>query len=196
MPTCQSAVRPTSDRNIGPVFSHNAEYRCTTKDLLFRLRFIHCTMISPFILRCFSFSLTDYWKGEKLQVVLIKRNGLYLLCHIRGQMHVNMIIGEPAVKIIKCNVNIAVYWLKSNTISHGDYMYVFLGCYMPIQLPIKLLPSACDVRLFSPCTDSSHKLWDLQHSSHKLWDLQHFMFEQIDLHIFKAVINDYSSFFV
>ena len=194
MPTYQTAVRPTSGRNIGPVFSHNAEYQCTTTDLLFRLRFIHCTMISPFILRCFSFSLTDNWKGEKSQVVLIKCNGLYLLCHISGQMHVNMIIGEPAVKTIKNNVNIALYWLKSHTISHGDYMYVFLGCYLAIQLPLKLLPSAWDVRSFSPCTDSSHKLWDLQHLSHELWDLQHFMFEKIDLHIFQAVISDYSCF--
>ena len=38
-------------------------------------------------------------------MVLIKCNGLYLLFHISGQMHVNMIISEPAVKIIKCNVN-------------------------------------------------------------------------------------------
>ena len=65
-------------------------------------------------------------------------------------------------------------------------MYVFLGCYLLIQQPLKSLPSACDVRSFSPRTDSSHELWDLQH----------FMFEQIDLHIFKAVINAYSYFFV
>ena len=34
-----------------------------------------------------------------------------------------------------------------------------------------------DVTSFSPCTDSSHKLRDLQH----------FMSEQIDLHVFKAI---------
>ena len=47
-------------------------------------------------------------------------------------------------------------------------MYAFLGCYLPIQ---PLLTS------FSPCTDLSHKLRDLQH----------FMSEKIDLHVFKAI---------
>ena len=37
--------------------------------------------------------------------------------------------------------------------------------------------STCDGTSFSPCTDSSHKLRDLQHS----------MSEQIDLHFFKAI---------
>ena len=40
-------------------------------------------------------------------------------------MHVNVIISEPAVKIInKCNV-IAMYryGLKSQTASHGDFMF-------------------------------------------------------------------------
>ena len=56
-------------------------------------------------------------------------------------------------------------------------MYAFLGCYFPILPLLKLLPGACDVTSFSPCTDSSHKLQDLQH----------FMSEQIYLHIFKAI---------
>ena len=48
-------------------------------------------------------------------------------------MHMNMIISKPAIKISKkCNVNIAVFWLKSQTTSHGDFMYVLLGCYFPV----------------------------------------------------------------
>ena len=43
--------------------------------------------------------------------------------------------------------------------------------------PLKSLPGPCDVTSFSPCTDSSHELRDLQH----------FMSEQIDLHVFKAI---------
>ena len=42
---------------------------------------------------------------------------------------------------------------------------------------LKSLPGACDVTSFSPCTDSSHELQDLQQ----------FMSEQIDLHAFKAI---------
>ena len=56
-------------------------------------------------------------------------------------------------------------------------MYTFLGCYLAIQPLLKSLPFACDVTSFSPCTDSSHKLRDLQH----------FMSEQIDLHVFKEL---------
>ena len=54
-PASQPAVRPTSGRSTGPAFSDNAEYQCAITDLLFRLRFTHCAMVSPFILRCFSF---------------------------------------------------------------------------------------------------------------------------------------------
>ena len=52
-------------------------------------------------------------------------------------------------------------------------MYAILGCYLAIQSPLK----SCDVTSFSPCTDSSHELRDLQN----------FMSEQIDLHVFKAI---------
>ena len=44
-------------------------------------------------------------------------------------------------------------------------MYVFLGCYLAIQPPLKSLPGICDL-------------------SHELRDLQHFMSEKIDLHVF------------
>ena len=67
--------------------------------------------------------------------------------------------------------------MKSQTTSHGDFMYAFLGCYLAIQPPLKSLPGACDVTSFSPYTDSSHELRGLQH----------FMSEQIDLHVFKAI---------
>ena len=66
---------------------------------------------------------------------------------------------------------------KSQDTSHGDLMYAFLGCYLAIQTPLKSLPGACDVTSFSPCTDSSHELRDLQHC----------MSEQIVLHVFKAI---------
>ena len=67
--------------------------------------------------------------------------------------------------------------MKSQATSHGDFMYAYLGCYLATQPPLKSLPGMYDVTSFSPCTDSSHELRDLQH----------FMSEQIDLHIFKAI---------
>ena len=56
-------------------------------------------------------------------------------------------------------------------------MYAFLGCYLAIQLPLQSLSGVCNVTSFSPCTDSSHELQDLQH----------FMSKQIDLHVFEAI---------
>ena len=70
--------------------------------------------------------------------------------------------------------------MKSQTTSHGDFMYALLGCYLAIQLPLKSLPGVCDVTSFSPCTDSSHELRDLQH----------LMSEKIDLHAFKVITAD------
>ena len=62
-----------------------------------------------------------------------------------------------------CNISIYRYIVSpQQCTSHGDFMYVFLGCYLPIQPAIKSL-SAMLCRLFSPCTDLSHKLRDLQH---------------------------------
>ena len=57
LPTCLPAIRPTSGRRIVS-FSHNTEFKCANTDLLYRLRFIYCAMVSTFILPCFSFSLT------------------------------------------------------------------------------------------------------------------------------------------
>ena len=49
-------------------------------------------------------------------------------------------------------------------------MYTFLGCYLAIHPLLKSLPGACNITSFSPCTDSTQELRDLQH----------FMSEQID----------------
>ena len=67
--------------------------------------------------------------------------------------------------------------MKLQATSPGDFMYAFLGCYLAIQQSLKSLSGMFDVTSFSPCTDSSHELRDLQH----------FMSEQNDLYIFKAI---------
>ena len=61
----------------------------------------------------------------------------------------------------------------------------FLHCDHPSLLAVTG-NGICDIRSFSACTNSIRKQQDLQH----------FMFEQIDLHLFKVVINGYSYFFV
>ena len=110
LPPCLPAVRLTSGKRVGLVFSCNTEYQCTNTDLLFQLCFIHCAMVSPFVLPCFPFSLTGEWKGEKsLWRGVDESFGLYLLCHTNGQMQVCLI--ASSIKIInKCNVFL---WFKS-----------------------------------------------------------------------------------
>ena len=83
---------------------------CANTDLLFRLRFIHCAMESPFIIYCFPFSLTgeqnvrNRWRGVD------ELYGLYLLCHANGQMHMYLI--ASSVKVITKHVFV-VYRFKS-----------------------------------------------------------------------------------
>ena len=57
-------VRPTSGGRIGPVFL-TIQVIDPLPDLLIWLRFIHRTIVSPFILQNFSISLTHEWKDEK-----------------------------------------------------------------------------------------------------------------------------------
>ena len=49
-------------------------------------------------------------------------------------------ISEPAIKTNKHNVNIAVYCLKSQTTSHGEFMYVcVLGLLFANTAAIKII---------------------------------------------------------
>ena len=112
LPPCLPAVRPTSGGRIGPFLSHNTEYRLTNTDLLFRLRFIHCTLVSPFILPCLPFSLTGERKGKKsLWRGVDELHGFYLLRHANGQTHVCLI--ASSVKIIAIKRIAVVYGFKS-----------------------------------------------------------------------------------
>ena len=71
----------------------------------------------------------------------------------------NVIISEPAVKIFK--YNIAVHWLKSQTTSHGDFMYVLpLGLLFANTATIKIVTKHVRCRSFLPHTDLSYKLRD------------------------------------
>ena len=67
LPVCDmfiyTYVRPTSGGRIEAVFSRNAGYHHATTDLLIQWRFIHCAIVSPFILHCFSSSLTGELKN-------------------------------------------------------------------------------------------------------------------------------------
>ena len=132
---------------IGPLFSHNTGYGCATTDLLIQFWFIHCDIMSPFILHCFAFSLAGEWKVRNHWRGVDKLYGLYLLRHANGQMHVYLI--ASSIKIItQCNI-FAMYRFKSaSMVSSWDLrIYVFLGCDLPIQLLLKSLSIVCDDRL-------------------------------------------------
>ena len=119
LPACQLYVRmyvhvyirPTSSVRIGPVFSHNTGYWCATTDLLIRLRFIHCDIVGCFILHCFSFFWLVNKRWEITKEVSINCNGLYLLFHAKGEMHVYMVTWS--IKFINKHNVFAMYQFKS-----------------------------------------------------------------------------------
>ena len=94
-------MRPTSGRRIGPVFYSNTEYRYNM-DLLFQLRFIHCTMVSPFILHCFPFSLTGEQKVRNCWRGVDELYALYLLHHANGQIHVCLLLKLLPSTFLSC----------------------------------------------------------------------------------------------
>ena len=88
-------------------FSQCRIYWRATTDLLFWLRFIHCTMHSEFfhpLLLLFLFDwLMKMW--EITEVVSINCNGFYLLRHASGQMHVNIYDYQWASCMLKLLAN-------------------------------------------------------------------------------------------
>ena len=78
---------------------------------MFRLRFIHCTMVSPFILHCFpslwlvNKKVRNHWKGVN------ELYGSYLLHHANGQIHVYLLY-YPLIFFKKSN-GFAVCQFKS-----------------------------------------------------------------------------------
>ena len=79
------AVGPTNGGKMGHAFSHDQGNHCTNTDLLIWLWFIYCTMVSPFILHCFSFCENVKQKDEKLLEVSVIYSSLYFLFHVNGQ---------------------------------------------------------------------------------------------------------------
>ena len=133
LPASLPAVRPTSGGRIGPVFSHNTEYRLANTDLLFRLRFIHCTLVSPFILPCLPFSLTGERKGEKsLWRGVDELYGFYLLRHANAKCTCAWL--HHPLKLLPLSA-----LLSCMDSSHQDGLMLRLVCMllgydMPIQL--------------------------------------------------------------
>ena len=107
LPTGSPAVRLTNGKRIGLVFSHNTKYPCANTSLLFWLRFIHCTMVSPFILHCFPFTSTGEQKGEELLEMCW---WVLLLILINGKIPMYLIVSS--IKIITRRVFV-VNWFKS-----------------------------------------------------------------------------------
>ena len=87
----------------------------------------------------------------------------YPVHHPNGQIHMNIIINAPAIG--KCNF-ITMHWFKSQTKCYDEIMfidlYVFLRCYLPIYLLLKIVNMHCILLEYSVAselaTDSSCKL--------------------------------------
>ena len=113
--------------------------------MLFRLRFIHYAMVSPFILYCFSF-LFDWWT-KMWEICWRGVDELYGLHHANDQMHMYVI--ASSIEIIILSAMFLPYtdsnqpgWLHNEI-----YICKFLGCDLPIKLLIKSLSSILYDRL-------------------------------------------------
>ena len=112
---------------------------------MFRLRFIHCTMVSPFILHCFPFSSTGEWKGKKSlkRCRWIVRLILITLCLWANSHVLDCIIHYNYYQARCCHVLIQV--------SQDGFMLRFicllLGCDLLIQLMLKSPSSEYDDKL-------------------------------------------------
>ena len=81
LPACQPAIRPTSAGCTAPEISHNKGNR---RGFTFRLRFVHCTMVIPFILHYSSFFYIPLNKVRNSQKkVSISCYGFCLLRHTK-----------------------------------------------------------------------------------------------------------------
>ena len=79
LPASQPAVRPGSARPTGPEISHNTGSGGGFTKMLFRKRFIHCAMVSPFILRFLPCSSLSFKRGANFTLnVLITNYGFGL----------------------------------------------------------------------------------------------------------------------
>ena len=126
LPAGLPAIRPTSGGSIA-IFSCEAEYWYSNTDLLLWLRFIHCSMISPFILHCF-FPIERWKMWEITKDVSMNCNDLHSLSHAKGQMLVYVII--LSIKIInKYNIFILYLFKSVKMVSHWDLcLYICFYC--------------------------------------------------------------------
>ena len=115
---------------------------------LFQLRFIHCTVVSPFILHCLSFSLTVKWIGEKsLKDCQWIVTGYITSCKWPNAY---MYMIALSVKIIQAQCFYHVLIQVSQDDLKLRLMCVFLGCDLLMQLLLKSLSSAYNDRLVDP----------------------------------------------
>ena len=115
-------------------------------------------------------------RWEITKVVSVNCNGFHLLRYTSRQMHVNKIISEPAIRIIKCNVNIAVCWKTTS-------MVISCMCFWAVVCQYSRCYQACAI-----LDPFQHVL--IQITNYQICNIL------IDLYIFKAVISDYSCFCV
>ena len=119
---CLPAISPTSCWRIEPAFSHFKEYQHANTNLLFRLRFIHSAMVSPFIL---PFACLSLWlvkeKVRNYRRGVDKLYDFHVLHNVNGQMHVYLI--ASSIKIITKRVAVMYRFKSARMVSCWD-LYV------------------------------------------------------------------------
>ena len=106
--------------------------------------------------------LLKRWEITKVVLIIVMASSYYVT-QVAKCTWIWLSVSQPLKLLSAMLISPCSDWNHKLHASHRHFMYAFLGCYLAIQPPLKLLPGACDVTSFSPCTDSNHELRDLQH---------------------------------
>ena len=148
---------------------------------MFWLKFIHCTMVSPFVLPCLlslwlvNEKVRNHWRGVN------ELYDFYLLNHANGQMHVCLIASLPSTLLLCTDSSQSGWFLVETYI-----IILFLGCDMPIQLV--LLNEYVD-RLEDHFIMYQFTSWTMKYAIFYAW------IKRLT-YVFLPVIYQYSCFFV
>ena len=124
---------------------------------MFWLRFIHCTMVSPFVLPYLPFPLTSEWKGVRNRwrgVDILY--GFYLFHHANGQMHVCLI--ASSVKIVTKRIAVMYRFKSARMVSYWDLyacswgvMCQYSWCYQASMMIDWKINEICDILCLNKC---------------------------------------------
>ena len=129
----------------------DTEYHRANADVLFQLRFMHCAMVSSFVLASLSLwmvneKVRNRWRGVN------ELYGLYLLHYANGQIHVCLI--ELSVKTVTKRV-FALYRFKSARVVSCWDLYVCINHQLLSDITLGNTQPSDSVLTSNECLDTT-----------------------------------------